>query len=538
MKLGIQCFGLQDMPKAEPEKFFARLYDWGIRLVEPFISFGEEPSPDVWSIWRKEDAPALLEMLHRLGFETPSVHIFGDPFAALGHTRLLTTRFGVRQYVVGMPQELSVESCREAARKYRSWAEALPPGFAQLLVHNGGAGPTAVTLEGKTAYEFLLDEAGELVGAQPDLGWLAAGGADPLQWVRRNRHRVKSLHYKDRAGQEERPIGKGGLDLFSCWQIGRVEGLPHIMDMDTCTLEDIEDGARLFRDLENRRDWTDSVLCVLDTETGELTELRRFEETIEAPNWSPDGRYLCYNSQGLIWRYDLERDTVERVDTGFCVHCNNDHVLSPDGRELAVSHMSFEEGFASRIYRIDLTGEKEPVLVTPQSPSYLHGWSKNGELAYCAFRGEGASPQVDVYAIPAGGGQERRLTDGVGYNDGPEYGPDGAHIWFNSTREGPMQIYRMDRDGGNLTRISQTEDNEWFPHVSPDGKRVAYLTFRKGDLDPHQHAANLPVSLSVMDPDGRKPTRLLEFFGGQGSINVNSWAPDSRRLALVKYVPR
>lgn len=537
MKLGIQCFGLGDMPKAEPEKFFARLYAMGVRLAEPYIAFGAEPAPEVWSVWKGEEAPALLEMLHRLGFGTPSAHVLGDPSAALPEMMELAGRFGIRQYVAGMPGELTLRSCRAAAENYRACAQALAGHGISLLVHNGGPEPAAVILEGRTAYEYLLDQAGELVGAQPDLGWLAAGGQDPVQWVRRNGHRVRSLHYKDRDAQEERPIGKGGLDLFSCWRFGRAAGLPHIMDMDTCTLEDIRDGAKLFGGFENRRDWTASVLCILDTDTGELRDLRRFEEIVEAPNWSPDGRYLYYNSQGLIWRYDLEEDRVERVDTGFCTQCNNDHVLSPDGRELAVSHMSFEEGFSSRIYRVDLSGSREPVLVTPLSPSYLHGWSRDGELAYCAFRGEG-DPCVDVYAIPAAGGQERRLTDGKGYNDGPEYSPDGAHIWFSSTREGPMQIFRMDRDGGSLTRVTQTEDNEWFPHVSPDGRRVAYLTFRQGDLDPWQHTANLPVSLSVMDPDGQNPRKLLDLFGGQGSFNVNSWAPDSRRLALVRYEPK
>ena len=536
MKLGIQCFGLQNMPPPAPRDFFAKLYPMGYRLVEPFLNFGE-PSPlDLWSICPAGDAPAFLTDLHELGFETVSAHILGDPAPALEQMISLAEQFGIRQYVVGMPQELTEESCRSAAESYRVCAETLSRHGIALLVHNGGAEPTAATIDGKTAYEFLLDIAGPLVGAQPDLGWLAAGGADPVQWVKNNRERIWSLHYKDRAGGQERPIGKGELNLYACWQIGRAENIPHIMDMDACTLADIEDSARLLLGFENRRDWTDSILCTMDVDSGKITELRRFEGIIEAPNWSADGKSLYYNADGLIYRYDLETDTVTRVDTGFCTNCNNDHVLSPDGKELAVSHMSVEKGFSSRIYRVDLSGEREPVLVTPDSPSFLHGWSQDGELTYCAFRG--AEQSVDVYTIPAGGGEERRLTDGVGYNDGPEYAPDGKHIWFNSTRNGLMQIYRMERDGKNLTQMTDTPHNEWFPHVSPDGKRVAYLTFQKGDLDPHQHVANLPVSLSVMDSDGTHSRKLAELFGGQGTINVNSWAPDSRRLAFVKYEPK
>lgn len=539
MKLGIQCFGLQNMPLPTPRDFFEGLYRMGCRLVEPFICFEEELPADIpaglWSIWLGAEAPERLSMLQELGFETPSAHVLGDPSSVLKKMIGLAKRFGIRQYVVGMPQELTEESCRATGESYRACAEQLAAHGISLLVHNGGAEPTAVKLQGKTAYEFLLDEAGELVGAQPDLGWLAAGGADPVRWMKDNRDRVWSLHYKDRAGEEERPIGKGELDLYACYQLARIDNILHIMDMDSCTWEDLESAVKLFLDFESRRDWTSSVLCILDTDSGEVTELKRFDGVVEAPNWSPDGRYLYYNAEGLIYRYDLENGAVAKVDTGFCVNCNNDHLISPDGRELAVSHMTFEDGYTSRIYRVDLSGEREPVLVTPNTPSYLHGWSPDGELAYCAFRG---ASQVDVYCVSAKGGEERRLTDGKGYNDGPEYSPDGRHIWFNSTRDGLMQVYRMDRDGKNLRKITHTDHNEWFPHVSPDGKRVLTLTFQKGDLDPEQHVANLPVSLNVMGYDGENSRKLLDLFGGQGTVNVNSWAPDSRRAAFVKYEPK
>ena len=141
---------------------------------------------------------------------------------------------------------------------------------------------------------------------------------------------------------------------------------------------------------------------------------------------------------------------------------------------------------------------------------------------------------MDVYAIPASGGEEKRLTFG-GFNDGPEYSPDGRHIWFNSTRSGLMQVWRMNRDGSDPVRMTRNEDNCWFGHVSPDGKKVVYIVYHKGHLKPDEHLPNMQCELWLMNADGSDPRRLCSFFGGQGTINVNSWAPDSRRFAFVSY---
>ena len=202
---------------------------------------------------------------------------------------------------------------------------------------------------------------------------------------------------------------------------------------------------------------------------------------------------------------------------------------------LGVSHMAVsEKGFGSWIYTFPAAGG-QPVQITPDSPSFLHGWSPDGEeLSYCAFRQVDGKREVDVYTIPASGGPEKRITDG-GFNDGPEYSPDGRYIWFNSTRSGLMQVWRCRRDGSERTQITFNERNNWFPHVSPDGKTVVYLSYRKGDLNPDEHLPNMEVEIWKMKADGTQQEKLITFFGGQGSINVNSWAADSRRIAFVSY---
>ncbi|MBQ8642015.1 MAG: TolB family protein [Clostridia bacterium] len=284
-----------------------------------------------------------------------------------------------------------------------------------------------------------------------------------------------------------------------------------------------------------------SILELLDIYTGETREAARFEENIEAPFFRGQTELLC-NTGGRILRIRLSENkswadytpgesvVTDVLDTGFCTCCNNDHVLSPDGMALAVSHHG-EEDRQSRIYIVDLTGQKTPRLVTPNAPSYLHGWSPDGKtLAYCACR----NGEYDVYTIPADGGEEARLTDTVGLDDGPEYSPDGKYIWFNSVRAGNMDCWRMDADGGNPVRITDNGRHNWFPHISPDGGVIACISYDPREVEPGDHPPDKQVEIRRISPDGREDTAVIRFFGGQGSLNVNSFL-DSRTLAFVRY---
>lgn len=279
------------------------------------------------------------------------------------------------------------------------------------------------------------------------------------------------------------------------------------------------------------RDNDQSILEVYHIEDGRREVVREFDYLIEAPNWSKDGRFLVYNSRGKIFKLQLDSGEISEIFTDYVANCNNDHVLSPDGTAIAVSHATKEDG-QSRIYTVPLAGGI-PRLVTPLAPSYLHGWSPDGStLAYCAAR----NGEFDIYTIPTDGGEETRLTDAPGLNDGPEYDPTGAYIWFNSVRSGLMQAWRMKADGSEQTQMTFDEDwNTWFPHVSPDGKLVVMLAYKKGDLLPHEHVPHKHVELRLMPAQGGDVTTLVSLFGGQGTINVNSWSPDSKSFAFVRY---
>ena len=267
-----------------------------------------------------------------------------------------------------------------------------------------------------------------------------------------------------------------------------------------------------------------SRLEVLDVETCERTIVKEFPYLIEAPNWTQDGKWLIYNSKGKIYRLAVDGSgEPEHIETGVAVSCNNDHVISPDGRMLAVSSGTSTDR-RSRIFILPLEGG-EARLVTPEAPSYLHGWSPDGKtLAYCAER----NGEFDVYTIdadPSSGAVEKRLTTEPGLDDGPEYSPDGRYIWFNSVRSGLMQLWRMGADGSDPRMMTDHPDrNAWFGHVSPDGNRVAYITYHKGDLEPGQHLSNRNVELWMLPAEGGSPS-ADPAFRWTGSFNVNSGLP-------------
>ena len=278
-----------------------------------------------------------------------------------------------------------------------------------------------------------------------------------------------------------------------------------------------------------------SFLEIFDIETGKSEVLDEFDRVIEAPNWSADGKFLTFNSEGRIYKYEIASGDVSEVPSYFVDNCNNDHVLSPDGEGLYVSHHTKEDGL-SRIYKIFFDG-RMPELVTPLAPSYLHGITPDGKaLAYCAER----NGEYDIYTIPAVGGNEIQLTSALGLNDGPEYDRDGEFIWFNSVRTGRMQAWRMKADGSEQTQMTfDAHSNTWFPHISPDRTKVVMLAYHERDVRPGEHVPNKNVEIRLMTGSDKigwsEPRTILKLFGGQGTINVNSWAPDSKRFAYVRY---
>lgn len=248
----------------------------------------------------------------------------------------------------------------------------------------------------------------------------------------------------------------------------------------------------------------------------------------EAPNWTRDGKAFLFNQDGHIQRLEVGSRTPVEIDTGFANRCNNDHGISPDATELAISDNS-QRDHNSLVYIVP-TGGGTPRRITQKSPSYWHGWSPDGKTL--AFVGQ-RDGEFDIYTIPAAGGEETRLTKAKGLDDGPEYSPDGKYIYFNSERTGHMQIWRMKADGGEQEQVFSDDLNNWFPHISPDGQWMVFVTY---SADVKGHPENKDVMLRLMSLADKKITVLAKLFGGQGTINVPSWSPDSKQLAFVSYM--
>ncbi|MBO0330287.1 TolB family protein [[Muricauda] lutisoli] len=283
---------------------------------------------------------------------------------------------------------------------------------------------------------------------------------------------------------------------------------------------------------ENKIDTT-SYIQTVDIASGRIETVLSIDEHFEAPNWHPDN-YLIVNSMGKLYTLDLKTKDLELLNTDFADQSNNDHGISPDNKWLAISHNDVTDpspkAYKSAIYVLPIEGGK-PRRVTSEVMSFWHGWSPDGKrLAYCAER----NGNYDVYTISVDGGKEKRLTTAEGLDDGPEYSPDGKYIYYNSYKSGHMQIWRMRTNGKKQEQLTFDENSNWFPHPSPDGKWIVYIAYTSDQKQNHLFGKQVKLRLMNLKTKEIKDITPV-FFGGQGTINVPSWSPDSKKLAFVSY---
>ena len=247
-----------------------------------------------------------------------------------------------------------------------------------------------------------------------------------------------------------------------------------------------------------------------------------------APNWSRDGAWLIFNQDGKMFRVAADgRGTAEQIATGDATGCNGSHGLSPDGKWLAIT-CTMTSNSGNRVYIVPSAGGT-PHVVTANPDSYFHTWSPDGKTIVFTRPSHGSG---NIYAISVDGGPESALTTGAGISDDPDYSPDGQYIYFNTDRWGGMQIARMRADGSGVEQMTHDSFRNWTPHPSPDGKSIVFISYPP---DVTTHAANKDVALRILSTSDSSIRVLANIVGGEGSMNVPNWSPDSKSLAFVSY---
>ncbi|WP_424494306.1 TolB family protein [Salinimicrobium sp. GXAS 041] len=356
----------------------------------------------------------------------------------------------------------------------------------------------------KTSYDILqLERKGE------DIIMRAAHFGEPLQKI--SQRKIKALE------------GEVLVGLFNMSEEGKQVQPAKFWNVriDKPVLDDYDPG---------KKGWLGCRLETLDVESGMRKVIYQKDDRFEAPNWMPGGEELLFNMEGSLYIIPVAGGKPEKLNTGFADNLNNDHGISFDGKMLAISHHADGEG--SKVYVLPLEGGT-PRLVTPQAPSYWHGWApSNDEVVYVATR-EGNST-YDIYRKSIYEGKEVQLTStGEGEHvDGCEYSPDGKFVYYNSSASGTMQIWRMKPDGSAKEQLTFDARNDWFPHISPDGKWIAYISF-PAKIPVNAHPSFKRVTLNLMPTSGGAPKVIAYLYGGQGTINVPSWSPDSKYLSFV-----
>ncbi|MCB0106521.1 MAG: TolB family protein [Caldilineaceae bacterium] len=381
---------------------------------------------------------------------------------------------------------------------------------------------TAIHGDGLTSLQFRRGQ-----GARTEEIVASITHADVIQLERRGNSYIMSVA---RYGETFHTIQVADLDLGDEIYVGLAVCSHNADVVETAEFRNVRIVVPVAEGVANPRANLGSRLEIMEVATGHRRVIYRTDDIFEAPNWTLDGKALIYNSGGRLYRYDLATNRPTLIDTEPVIQNNNDHVISFDGTMLAISSRS-EEDQGSVVYTVPITGGV-PKRITAKAPSYLHGWSPDGKyLVYTAQR----NGDFDIYRIAADGSDgdhETQLTTAPGLDDGPEYSPDGRYIYFNSVRSGTMQIWRMAPDGSNQEQVTGDEYNNWFAHVSPDDKWIIFVSYTQ-EVAPNDHPAAKRVYLRLMPIRGAGPSVVAYLYGGQGTMNVPSWSPDSKYVAFV-----
>lgn len=278
-------------------------------------------------------------------------------------------------------------------------------------------------------------------------------------------------------------------------------------------------------------------VVVIDPRTGsQRTVLESTSTAFESPNWTPDGEWIVVNAAGSLYRVPAEGGTARMIPSGGLDDSNNDHLVSRDGKTIFSSSET-----TGHLFAVPFEGG-EPLRVSPDRDGvfgyFLQGQSPSGSVL--SFTGaeqrDGSAFVSGLFLLDLPTSEVTRLSSWPEDSVGCDWSPDGEWLYFSSElgadAVGHAQIHRMRPDGSGVERLTDDERVNWFPKMSPDGKTIVYLSFPAGTVG---HESDVDVVVRSMSPEGRGRRDVARFTGGQGTLNMNSWAPDSSAFACISY---
>ena len=541
-KIGLQLYSLHEELAADLPGTLAQVAGLGFQNVEIYGLLGRTPQQFKAELDRAGlKAVGYHVQLAQLQNDVPGI-IEQAKILGIGHVGVAW----IKPASAGPNEGITAHDVDVAADAFKKACPALKAAGLHVFYHLHGF-EFRKDETGRTLLDrFLAETDPSCLELQVDVFWVQQAGIDPVALLRRYPERIKLLHVKDirkgavigeMAGHAPKEdfvaMGEGAVDwphLLAAAQQGGVEW--YILEDESADVI-----AQLKRSLRYLADHPPvklkSHVEIFDLKTRKATELFAGDGIWEAPNWSPDGKSLLVNSGDKLYRLDLASKNPVEIPLGGLLP-NNDKGYSPDGKSIAFSAAK-APGAPSLIYRSAADGSGQ-AAIDSDGPSYFHGWSPDAKtVALVAPRGG----HFHLYARAAdGSGVDRQLTSAAANDDGPDYSPDGKWIYFNSDRSGGWDIWRMPKDGAGpndskAERLTDDAWEDWFPHPSPDGKHLLLVSFPAGVKS---HGARLDgMALRMTGMKGGKVETLLTFYGGQGSLNVNSWSPDSTRFAFVRF---
>lgn len=541
-KLGLQLYSLHDELAADLPGTLAQISALGIRNVEIYGLLGRTAEQFRTELDRQGlRAVGYHVQLAQLRNDVPGI-IADAKTLGIGHVGVAW----IKPESAGPKEGITARDVDVAADAFNKACPALKQAGLHVFYHLHGfefrRDETGRTLLDR----FLAETDPSCLELQVDVFWVAQAGVDPVALLRRYPDRIKLLHLKDiRKGavkgemvghapkEDFVALGEGEIDWPALLAAAREDGVEWYILED----ESADVIAQLKRSLRYLADHPPtkfkSHVSIFDLKSRKVTELFAADGVWEAPNWAPDGKSLLINSEGKLYHLALDKPFPAEIPLGGLL-ANNDKGFEPKGKQIAFSAAQ-AEGAPSLIYRSGADGA-DRVLIDGKGPAYFHGWSPDGQTVALVAQRDG---KYHLYARAAdGSGVDRQLTSAAANDDGPDYSPDGKWIYFNSDRAGSWSLWRMPAEGAGANdakaqRMTKGDWEDWFPHPSPDGKHVLFISYPPGVMS---HNARLDgMALRLTGPKGGKAETLLTFYGGQGSLNVNSWSPDSKRFAFVRF---